>query len=142
MPRLTCWFIRAALGHLALGALFGALILSAKAFPLTAGWAWSLLPAHIQIMLGGWMIQLALGMAYWILPRTAAAGDRGRSVWAWASFAALNAAGTALVFRPVAPSAWLDGTLVVAALLQAGALLCFAAHAWPRLAPLNVQPLP
>lgn len=77
MPRLSCWFVRAALLHLTLGALVGGLILSAKGMPLVLGWAWQLLPAHIQVMVGGWLLQLTLGMGYWILPRLNGTGERG-----------------------------------------------------------------
>ncbi len=75
MPRLSCWFIKAALLHLAIGVVMGGLILSAKGVPATFGWAWVLLSAHIQLLVGGWLVQLALGMAYWMLPRREAAGQ-------------------------------------------------------------------
>ena len=66
MPRLSCWFVRASLIHLSVGAVFGGLILSAKGFPVSMNWAWLLLAAHIQVMVGGWLVQLTLGMAYWL----------------------------------------------------------------------------
>ena len=53
MPRLSCWFIRAALLHLAIGVVFGGLILSAKGFPTAIGWAWLLLPARLLLVSGG-----------------------------------------------------------------------------------------
>ena len=53
MPRLSCWFIRMALLYLAIGVVLGGLILSAKGFPLALGWTWSLLSAHIQLLIGG-----------------------------------------------------------------------------------------
>src|SRR5690349_12237006 len=119
MPRLSCWFVRAALLHLALGASFGALILSAKGFPGTLAWAWLLLPAHIQLLVGGWMIQLSFGVAYWILPRLSGANERGKPVWAVISFVALNAgvAGAAmlLVLRALSRSRLVDALLIPAA---------------------------
>lgn len=142
MPRLSCWFIRTALLHLAVGAVFGGLILSAKGFPATFGWAWLLLPAHIQLLVGGWLIQLALGMAYWMLPRLDAAGERGRYGWAVASFVDLNAgvvgAAIALALHSFVDGSWLDLLLVVAAVLQLMALVQFVWHAWPRLQPIIV----
>ena len=146
MPRLTRWFIRAALLHLAVGVLLGGLILSAKGMPAALGWAWYMLPAHIQLVVGGWLIQLTLGMAYWILPRQDAAGDRGRPVLAWASFGMLNSgvlvAAIALLVRLLLLAAWLDGLLIAAALLQMGALAAFVGHAWPRVRPASLPVLP
>jgi hypothetical protein len=152
MPRLSCWLVRASLIHLAIGALFGGLILSGKALPLVMGWAWLLLAAHIQLLVGGWLIQLALGMAYWILPRLDGTGDRGRPRAAWSCFAALNSgvlgAATALLVRGSlnaaaidigsAQDAVLDLALATGGVLQAVALLVFAWHAWPRLQPIVV----
>jgi hypothetical protein len=142
MPRLSCWFIRAALVHLGVGVVMGGLILSAKGLPAMFGWAWLLLSSHIQLLVGGWLIQLALGMAYWMLPRLDAAGDRGRPAAAWTCWGALNTGvvGTAaaLTARSFAQGAWLDGVLVLAALLQLVALVAFAWHAWPRLQPITV----
>ncbi len=146
MPRLSCYFIRAALIYLALGALLGGLILSAKGAPSTLGWAWQFLPAHIQLVIGGWLIQLSLGVAYWILPRRDGTGDRGRPAAAWLCFAALNVgvAGAAilLALRAVLQAAWLDALLGLAALGQVLALAAFAWHAWPRVAPVLTQARP
>ncbi|HEY0606322.1 MAG TPA: hypothetical protein VGD58_25590 [Herpetosiphonaceae bacterium] len=139
MPRLSTAFIRAALIHLIVGVLLGGLILSAKGMPSSLGWSWLLLPAHIQLMLGGWMIQLALGVACWILPRRDGTGDRGRPGAAWLCFALLNTgivgAALLLTLRSWFDGAWLDGLLVLAVLAQLLALAAFAWHAWPRVAP-------
>lgn len=139
MPRLSCYFIRAALIYLSVGALLGGLILSAKGLPTTLGWSWQLLSAHIQLMVGGWLIQLALGVAYWILPRRDGAGDRGRPGAAWLCFASLNTgiigAAILLTLRSFLDTAWLDGLLALAALAQVLALAAFAWHVWPRVAP-------
>ena len=70
MPRLSRIAIRLALASLLLGAGIGAWQLSAPAFG--APRAWSLLPVHVELMLFGWLVQLAMGVAYWILPRTPA----------------------------------------------------------------------
>ena len=142
MPRLSCWFIRSALVHLAIGVVMGGLILSAKGLPALCSWAWLLLAAHIQVLVGGWLVQLALGMAYWMLPRLDAAGERGRPTAAWTCWGTLNSgvvgAALALSARSFVEGAWLDGVLVLAALLQLIALVAFAWHAWPRLQPIVV----
>jgi hypothetical protein len=143
MPRQSCWFIRASLLHLSVGVVLGGLILSAKGFPAALGWAWLLLPAHIQVLVGGWLIQLTLGMAYWILPRLDGVGERGSPGWAWTSFGALNGgvggAALLLIARTFRQAAWLDALLIVAAGLQLLALLTFARHAWPRIQPITVS---
>jgi hypothetical protein len=141
MPRLSCWFVRASLIHLSVGAVFGGLILSAKGFPVSMNWAWLLLAVHIQVMVGGWLVQLTLGMAYWLLPRLDAQGERGSPGWAWTSFAAINGgvggAALLLLVRTWWHAPWLDALLVVAALAQIVALLAFARHAWPRIVPVT-----
>lgn len=137
MPRLSTLFVKSSLLHLQVGVVLGGLILSAKGFPLVLGWTWLFLLAHIQILLGGWMIQLALGVAYWILPRLDGAGERGRAVSAWLSFGALNlgvdGAGLILTVRSWYSTGWLDALLVLSALLQLLALGAFVWHAWPRI---------
>ena len=68
MPRLTRLYVRAALVYLILGFSLGALLLANKGLPLhPALWAW--LPAHIEFLLMGWIVQFALGIAFWIVPR-------------------------------------------------------------------------
>ena len=68
MPRLSQWYIRSAFIYLFLGFTIGALLLANKGIPLhPALWGW--LPIHIEFLLIGWLLQLILGMAFWILPR-------------------------------------------------------------------------
>jgi hypothetical protein len=68
-------------------------------------------------------------------------GDRGRPAWAWTSFTALNGgvggAALLLLVRAWWRTPWLDALLVAAALAQMGALVAFARHAWPRIAPVT-----
>ncbi len=56
MPRLSQWIIRTAFIYLLLGFTFGALLLAHKGVPLhPALWSW--LPAHIEFLLMGWIVQ-------------------------------------------------------------------------------------
>lgn len=129
MPRLSVLMIRASLAYLAGGFFVGALMLANRGVPL-GGWVYRLRPAHIEFLLLGWTVQLALGVAFWILPRFRSGRERGREELAWAAFVLLNAGvlGTAIGGATGAPG-------VVALLgrcaegLAAGA---FALHAWPR----------
>lgn len=130
MPRLSAWLIRAALLYLALGFLLGALMLFNKGVPLH-GALWRLLPIHIEFVLVGWTLQLALGVAYWALPRFDR--ERRREAWAALAGALLN-----LGILAVAVSAW-PGLAPLALLGRAaelGAALAFGWHAWPRVKPM------
>lgn len=89
MPPLSRWFLGLSLLYLVLGTLAGATIMLSRAtggFPL---FAW-LLPLHIEFMLAGWAVQLAMGVAYWILPRHRTEPSRGNIVIAWLAFWAFN----------------------------------------------------
>ncbi len=140
MPRLSVWFVRAALLHLAVGFTFGALLLWNKA--LLAGpprvawaqlgaWVWQLLPAHMELLLVGWTVQLALGVAYWILPRWQS--QRGDVRPAWAAFFLLNT-GVLIVAVAAFAAAFTWGPTVGRA-LEVAAAAAFALHAWPRVKP-------
>ncbi|MBE2237603.1 MAG: hypothetical protein IAE81_07440 [Caldilineaceae bacterium] len=130
MPRLSVWFARAALSYLTLGFTFGALMLANKGIPLHP-LLWRLLPAHIEFLLFGWTVQLAFGVAFWILPRWQT--QRGDLRPAWAAFILLNG-GIWLVVL----AGWSNGSawwLAVGRLLEAAAMAAFALHAWPRVKP-------
>jgi hypothetical protein len=138
MPRLSRWFVRASLLYLLIGFTLGGLILSAKAGMVDSRvWLW-LLP-HADILIAGWMIQLAMGMAFWILPRIRVTG-RGRTVLAWASFVLLNAglilgAGLSMLAYWLPSIDWLPRAFPVGLLLQALALAVYVIYAWPRVLP-------
>ncbi len=133
MPRLSIWFLRLALIDLLLGFTIGAFILTAKAFPAWS-WAWTLLPLHIELLLYGWLLQLAMGVAFWILPRFARPPKRGNVLLAWVALVLINS-GLLLAFAAML-FAWPGGRLW-SAVLEAAAALTFALHAWPRIKPLG-----
>lgn len=138
MPRLSCWFIRAALVYLALGFTFGALILFNKGLPLFPI-VWALLPVHIETVLLGWTLQLVMGMAFWILPRFAKPPYRGNEGLAWAAFILINAGILLQSLTPfVAGLGWLT---LVARLLEVVGVLSFLVHAWPRVKGVSVAPM-
>lgn len=132
MPALSRYFVRSALICLVAGFTLGGLILAAKAGVVSSDvWGW--LPAHIALLLMGWLVQLGLGVAYWILPRHRG-GDRGRPGWAWGAFAACQI-GLALVGISLG-SVWmasLRGALPPGIMLMALGIGLFAVHAWPRI---------
>ena len=133
MPRLSTWFIKASLIYLATGFTLGALMLANKGLRFSP-LAWRLLPVHIELLLTGWIVQLAMGVAFWILPRFQS--SRGDVRPAWAAFALLNgglllvAAGTLLG----APG-WIA---LAGRLAEVAAVAAFALNAWPRVKPIGV----
>lgn len=89
MPTPSRWMIGCSFVYLLLGILLGALMLIHKACPLHPS-IWMLLPLHIEITIFGWIIQLTLGTAYWMLPRFLQGPPRGDSNLAYAMIASLN----------------------------------------------------
>lgn len=130
MPRLSLWFVRAALIYLALGFTLGALLLTNKGLPLSP-LLWRLLPAHIECLLMGWTVQLMLGVAFWILPRFG--GRRGNETPAWAAFWLLN---TGILLAGFGPALALAGwVMFLGRIAEVAAVSAFAVHAWPRIKP-------
>ncbi|MEO7909714.1 MAG: hypothetical protein ABIV47_08705 [Roseiflexaceae bacterium] len=148
MPRLSQLMIRTALLWLALGYTVGGVVLLNKGVPLLP-WLWVLRTAHIHMLLVGWTVQFACGVAFWILPRLDARGARGNERLAWCCYAALNSA--VLLGVLADPLAALDGgsfrilrmmlpTLMGLIYLLAAAL--FVTHAWPRVVSFRTIPRP
>ena len=130
MPRLSVYFIRAALLHLGIGFTLGSLLLWNKAFPLGA-LIWRLLPMHMELLMVGWLVNLALGVAFWILPRWQS--QRGDVRPAWAALVLLNAGVWLVAIAPFVAQSLLFSPL--GRTLEAAAAFAFALHAWPRIKP-------
>jgi len=140
MPRLSQLMIRTALLWLALGYSVGGLVLLNKGVPLLP-WLWALRTAHIHMLLVGWTVRLACGVAFWILPRLNARGARGDERLVWGCYAALNMGVVlgALHDPLVALAAWQawGALLPLMGLLYLLAAALFAMHAWPRVVPFR-----
>jgi hypothetical protein len=132
VPRLSRWFIRASLLYLAGGFTLGALLLVHKGIPLHPV-LWRLLLPHLEFLLLGWTLQLALGVAFWILPRFQQGRERGNEALAWWAFGLLNT-GVCLV-----GVGWMLGgpewVPLLGRVIETAAAIAFAAHAWPRVKP-------
>jgi hypothetical protein len=126
MPTLSRLYLRTALLYLALGGLLGGLLLWNKGLtfaPALPIW----LPVHVALMTWGWLWNLALGAAFWILPRF---GRSRPHTWlAWLAYVCLNASLLATALMPLVHGPWPSAT---AGLLQLIAALAFAVHTWPR----------
>lgn len=127
MPRLSVWMLRAALLHFGLGVSAGALMLWNKGVPLDAR-LWLLLNTHVEMLLVGWLLQVALGTAFWILPRL---GERryGDVRLGWAACLLLN---TSVVLVAFSAPLNLTGFLLPGRLMQILAVALMARLLWPR----------
>ena len=134
MPTLSRYFIRSSLLYMGIGFTFGGLILCAKSgYVDPRVWGW--LPMHIVLLTGGWLVQLTLGVAYWILPRIQGS-ERGRRGWAWLGFAILQA-GLALTLV-TALNLWVpavQGLFAPAVIVQLIGVAMVVVHAYPRIRP-------
>lgn len=92
MPHVTTWLLRAAFLQFLAGSVLGSMMLAAKgglAGSVTPAWVF---PVHIELMIYGWLLQLVLGVALWILPRRPGQ-PRDHGAWAgWVGLTAINAA--------------------------------------------------
>lgn len=68
MPLLSRWAIRLSLGYLVVGFGLGGLLLAAKELGGPADLL-RLRALHPPFLLGGWLVQFSLGVAYWVFPR-------------------------------------------------------------------------
>jgi heme/copper-type cytochrome/quinol oxidase subunit 1 len=128
MPRLSTWFVRLSLLYLALGFSLGALLLANKAWQFSPS-IWKLLPVHSEVLLLGWFVQLAVGVAYWILPRTSGIHPRGNPRLAWLAFWLINLGIALVIFEAFVP---LGGLLLAGRLFQLAGVLAFVMGSWVR----------
>jgi len=115
------WTVRAALLWLLGASALGALILARGALghPELAGY----ILVHAEMMLVGWMMQLALGVAHWILPRGRGRDGRGRG---WPIIVVVIALNVGVI-------AVIGGYPLVGRILEAAAVVGFAIQGAPRI---------
>lgn len=137
MPHLSVLMIRAALLYLAGGFFFGGLMLFNKGIPFE-GMIWRLLPVHVEMLIFGWMLQLAMGVAFWIVPRFSTEPRYGRVWLVKIAFVLLNVGVWLSAFSQwdmsmsAAPLTLLIGRV---SMLLSG--ICFIVHIAPRIKPLS-----
>jgi heme/copper-type cytochrome/quinol oxidase subunit 1 len=124
--------VRSALLYLGVGFLIGAVMLFEKGIPLQLA-SPRMLPMHVEFVLIGWTLQLAMGVAFWILPRFSREPRYGHLRYGWLAFVLLNigvlCAGTGQWLA--APPPLVVGGRVAELL----AVIFFALQAWPRIKP-------
>lgn len=134
MPLLSIWFIRTAVVYLGLGFTFGALMLANKGIPFYPQ-LWALFPVHIEFLLIGWTVQLAMGVAFWILPRFGREPKRGNVKLAWTAFILINMGVLFVTIHAFwAGSTWL---YVGGRTMEVAAAATYAIYAWPRVKPFG-----
>ena len=129
MPRLSLWFVRASLIYLLLGLLFGALMLAEKGISYYPP-VWTLFPVHIEFLLVGWLVQLAMGVGFWIFPRFSSGQARGNEQWIWLAFGFVN-----LGIGITALQVWNPGVLFWGRLFEAIGTICYVMGLWLRVKP-------
>lgn len=133
MPRLSVYYIRASLVYLALGFTFGGLLLANKGVMFLPA-IWAFLPIHIEFSFVGWMVQLAMGVAFWILPRFSVQPIRGDERLSWLAFFMMNLGIWFIVLQIATQVEWLTFIGRVLELLGVG---LFAVGNWKRIKPLG-----
>ena len=155
MPATTRAFVKASILYLGLGALLGALLLVNRWVGLGAA-ILALKASHVQFLVVGWLTQLIVGVAWWLLPPLPIGLhpdaplpvrrgqiQRGSEPLFWAAFAGLNA-GVVLqaVFAPLYTWTRIGffGFLAgIAGLFLLAAAVAFAVNLWGRVRELGRQ---
>lgn len=128
MTRLSSWAIRLSLLYLGVAFTAGAWLLAGRGLPTLPQAPW-IRPAHIELALFGWTLQLAMGVAYYLLPKHPTGPARGPLAPAIAALVSFNLGVLAVVGGGATGSA---GLLLGGRLAEAGGLALFATNAWPR----------
>jgi hypothetical protein len=129
MPPLSQWYIKLSFAYLLFGFTAGGLLLANKGQPIHPMiWVW--LPAHIEWLLIGWVAQLTLGVAFWIMPRFWEEPRRGNTTGAYIALVLLNLGVMLASVGPVLRlPAW---ALVAGRVFEALAAVAFAWSIFPR----------
>lgn len=134
MPTPSRWMIKASLIYLFIGFSIGALILISKVYPAYSA-AWSLLAIHIEVSIFGWIVQLTMGTAYWILPRYLVNKSRGSPKLALVMVVMLNGGILINVVSYLGMIA--SSATAVGRILEVGAVGIFIALHWNRAVSYN-----
>lgn len=128
MAAVSSWAIRVALLQLLAAFAVGGWLLAARGMPALPRPDW-LLPVHLELALLGWTLQLAMGVAYYILPKFKTGSPRGPVAPAVAAVVVFNL-GVLLVLAGAMTGLTALGLAGRGSEL-AGVVL-FATNAWPR----------
>ena len=135
MPRLSVWMIRSALLQLGIGITLGALMLWNKGSLIDLR-IWLLVSTHLELLIVGWLMQLALGVAFWILPRFSHEPRYGNVRLGWLGFGLLNV-GVLLVILGIW-TAGLQNLQPIGRLVEVIAAAILVSVLWPRVKTFGV----
>lgn len=127
MPRLSRWAIKIGLVHFALGLVLGAMMLAAKAGYGSVELLNHRL-VHVHMLLFGWLVQLVIGVGYWLFPTFLEGPKRGTPRLAAAALVTLN---VGVILGTAEP--WVVSIGAAGWTLESLAVVMFAAHGWPRI---------
>jgi len=134
MPPLSRWFIKAGFVSLGLALVFELLQLR-PADTLTQLPDVAIHLAAIHLLTVGWLLQVIIGVAFWMFPRHPTSPPRGDARYGWWAFGLLNAG---LLLRLVGEP-WRLGfsgpawPLVAAGLFQLSGVASALTLLWPRI---------
>jgi hypothetical protein len=135
MPRLSVWMVRSALLELGIGITLGTLMLWNKGslFDLRI---WLLVSTHLELLIVGWLMQFALGVAFWVLPRFTQEPRYGSVRRGWIGYGLLNG-GILLVIIGIWTSGLAD-LQPIGRLVEVIAVVILISVLWPRVKPFGV----
>jgi len=134
MPKLSVWIVRTALLYLGVGMTFGSLMLFNKGVLIDAQ-IWRLYAPHIEAILIGWTVQLAMGVAFWITPRFRHPPKYGNIKRAWSAFILLNIGILLAIIGNWHGQTW----IFAGRSLEALAVIAFVIQIWRRIKPFNAD---
>lgn len=131
MPRLAAWFVRTSMVYLLAGFTLGAWMLAQEGVPFGPPIV-VVLPIHMEFLLVGWLVQLAMGVAFWIFPRFGLGlpRSRGNEALIWSSFWMLNAGLLLFAFE-----LWFPVLLMIGRIAEVAAVIVYAFGTWRRVKP-------
>jgi hypothetical protein len=143
MPPLARTFVKAAFVYFVAAFVLGALMVLDQWLSFSRCLQ-ATYYSHLHLLVVGWITQLAIGVAYWILPRFRKEQDahpRGSDTVTWGVLICLNA-GLVLrfFFEPfylMGPRPWLAAVVALSGVLQALAALGFGWLIWRRIRPME-----
>jgi hypothetical protein len=129
MHPLTCWFVRASLFYSLPGITMDALIPTQKGLSHDPS-VWTLFPLHLGFLLIGWFAELAMGVAFSIMPRFNTGSPRRNVSLFSISFVLIK---TGLIIGT--SQRWFSPAILVGRIFEIGAGIVFVVGSWRRVKP-------
>lgn len=131
MPRQSVWFIKASFLYLVVGFTIGGLMLANKGI-LFSSLIITLLPMHMEFLLLGWLVQLAMGVVFWISPRFTGTKPRGNLGLINLVFWVFN---IGVLFVSFAPYLYTSGLKLIGKIMELISVVGFGVGTWNRIKP-------